>query len=235
MRAFEAVLSVALVACSEPTPQDLPEMVEVPAGDTVIGCAEECGPGVIPLQVVSIGFFEIDRVEVTVGDWQACAAAFACEEIACEFARTGSLDEPMGCVTQAQAQTFCAWKQKRLPHELEWEKAARGPDGQRYPWGETGPGEDCSLANYECGNPPMDVGSLPAGASPYGMLDAIGNVAEFTIPWDVVTNPDTFEVWRGGDSIGSFFHMDVEAQASSRAVIDIVNTSHPMLGFRCAR
>jgi eukaryotic-like serine/threonine-protein kinase len=103
------------------------------------------------------------------------------------------LSWPVWDVTAVEARAYCAWAGKRLPTALEWQKAARGVDGRPYPWGWDPPG--CERAAYhDCPRVPIQhpfpdqmvrpVGSLPAGASPYGALDMVGNVRNFAEPDD---------------------------------------------------
>ncbi|MDH3314286.1 MAG: formylglycine-generating enzyme family protein [Gammaproteobacteria bacterium] len=99
---------------------------------------------------------------------------------------SGRGQHPVVLVSQADAEAYAAWLSSetggswRLPMEIEWEKAARGGDGRRFPWG-----NDFSpnlLNSHDAG--PFDtlpVGSFPHGASPFGMLDAAGQVYEWTL------------------------------------------------------
>ena len=97
----------------------------------------------------------------------------------------GREDHPVVLVSQADAVAFAAWLSARsgrlwrLPTALEWEKAARGTDGRMFPWG--GAWDPARLNSHDAG--PFDtlpVGSFPAGASPYGLLDTAGQVFEWT-------------------------------------------------------
>ena len=88
-------------------------------------------------------------------------------------------DHPVVNVSWEDANAFCAWAGCQLPTEQEWEKAARGTDGRTYSWGEqeTQP----NMANFDKNiGDTTPVGSYPAGASPYGVLDMTGNVWEWT-------------------------------------------------------
>ena len=106
------------------------------------------------------------------------------------------MNHPVVCVNWEQANTYCKWREDRLPTEAEWEKAARGTHGQIYPWGDADPNEallnfcdrnckeDQADQNYDDGYADTaPVGAYPEGVSPYGLLDMAGNVWEWTADW----------------------------------------------------
>lgn len=127
-----------------------------------------------------------------------------CDEYAAYLAETPTQPEPSGLgwfvrrppagkgghpvsgVSWHDAAAYCAWLARRcgrpyrLPGEAEWERAARGDDGRLYPWG-----SEWDAARAHTGSGTAPAGSLPAGAGPFGCLDLIGNVQEWTADlWD---------------------------------------------------
>ncbi len=97
----------------------------------------------------------------------------------------GKEDHPVVLVAHADARAYAVWLSEntgltwRLPSELEWEKAARGPEGRRFPWGDEF--DPAWLNSWDRGPfATTPVASFPEGASPFGLMDAAGQVFEWT-------------------------------------------------------
>jgi hypothetical protein len=186
--------------------------------------------------------FWIDRTEVTARDYQACVAAGQCQAVDARQPRcnanlgTDGAEHPANCVEWGGAAAFCHWKGKRLPTSAEWERAARGDDERRYPWGNDRPAKQlCWQRAGGTGSCP--VGSRPAGQSPYGVQDMAGNVAE----WTATRVPTPFGIEyivRGGGYVVEDLAMaapdELEYRADRSTTRDPTDTA-PDLGFRCAK
>jgi formylglycine-generating enzyme required for sulfatase activity len=135
-------------------------------------------------------------------------------------------------VTWADAAAYCAWRgavvgqRRRLPSAAEYEKAARGPEGSVYPWGSEFASEKL---NSQVSGPKdtMAAGSFPGGASPYGMLDAAGNVFQWTAtPWPHKRDGMTVK----GSAWDDFAGVGRGASLHGRKK----HVRHVIVGFRCA-
>lgn len=137
-----------------------------------------------PQHTVTLPAFMIDRTEVTRRNWERCIRARVCTEARPVDPRFQDPEQPIVGVSWFQATTYCTWAGGRLPSEEEWEKAARGPDGRSFPWGEDRPNNVlAAFGREESTGHPDRVGTHPRGASPYGALDLAGNV------WEWVASP----------------------------------------------
>lgn len=173
-----------------------PDMVRIAGGVGSMG-SESGTKDEWPVHDVTLAAFEIDRLPITNAQFATFLNAVGSHEG--PDGSLYSLDDPSGRIWQASAYTpapgterhpvvsetwrgavaYCAWRGARLPTEAEWERAARGPQGRTYPWGDEQP--DISRARfafrlYDL----MPVGSYPAGATPEGVLDMAGNVWQWT-------------------------------------------------------
>lgn len=256
-------------------------MVSIPAGTFTMGSSDsdpDADKDEKPAHSVSVAAFEMDVTEVTVADYRACVNAGTCsaDEVTkvwfsgitesnvtnfsrfCNYERKGRDKHPMNCVSWDEARAFCGWAGKRLPTEHEWEYAARGTDGRKFPWGNQAPGpallnacgSECvamvkkllgaTWASMYSGDDGFGdtapVGSFHAGKSPFGLHDMAGNVWEWTsggycsYPLGA-SCPDGSRVARGGGWIhGGASWVRAAFRNGSAPSHRLVS-----IGFRCAR
>ncbi|HET9956543.1 MAG TPA: SUMF1/EgtB/PvdO family nonheme iron enzyme [Polyangiaceae bacterium] len=210
-------------------------------------CTERTFADEYPRRVRTIGDFWLDRTEVSVAEYNRCVAAGRCEPPHYELAaaRFEHPDYPVSFVTWADARAYCGFRGARLPTEIEFERAARGPAGRTYPWGNiynarvANHGRFAVLEQDESDGfaELAPVGSFVSGATPEGVLDLAGNVAEWQA--DVyrerydASPPEDFDaprVTRGGGFLSGAAWLRGAAR----------DYAHPAarrmdLGFRCAR
>ena len=167
-------------------------MVTIPGGSFLMGSQSPKGRAdEWPQRSVQVDTFAIDQVEVTNGRYLVFVGTTGHRNPPNPYGNglllsAKGIDQlPVVQVTWYDAKAYCAWAKKRLPTEAEWEKAARGTDGRRFPWGEAQP--TYTVANFDRewdGDKTLHaVGSLSGGDSPYGIKDMSGNAREWVQDW----------------------------------------------------
>jgi formylglycine-generating enzyme required for sulfatase activity len=191
----------------------------VPGGRFFMGSDDDL-PAERPAHKVTLHAYCMDKLEVTTDAYRACSDRGDCKragltnkwegitakdakayDTLCNAQDSAHGRHPMNCVDWNAADRFCKAEGKRLPTEAEWEFAARGSDGRKYPWGDAAPsvkhlnacGAECvawgrkhgagleALFTESDGWPTTaPVGSFPQGASRWGIEDLVGNVWEWT-------------------------------------------------------
>jgi formylglycine-generating enzyme required for sulfatase activity/serine/threonine protein kinase len=285
-----ASASSAPSAASPARRTECPEgMVLVPGGRFFMGSDEPAFKLWQPAHKVTLDTFCIDVNEVTVADYKACADVGECKRPAtapdvpkpdnltseqheksnaayaelCNFGKEGRENHPVNCVAWALADGYCKFRKRRLPTEAEWEYAARGSDGRKFPWGDE-PGDEnhmnaCGLEcnkweaahgvkpsprmyNADDGYPgTAPVGSFLKGKTKFGSYDFVGNVWEWTADWfetykpDEVVNPQGAPAGEKKAIRGGGFNGGVALWLNPAfRYHQVATASAPAIGFRCA-
>ncbi|MCB8984205.1 MAG: SUMF1/EgtB/PvdO family nonheme iron enzyme [Ardenticatenaceae bacterium] len=249
-----------------PTPQPFitetgSRMLYVPSGTFRMG-DDEGERDERPSRMVQIDAFFIDETEVTVGQYAQCVEAGACREprVSSEnyYGNPSFVDYPVIFVNWYDAETFCEWREARLPSEAEWEMAASYDTVEnvryRFPWGDVFDGNRLNFCDANCTHNSRDpnyddgyryaapVGTYPDGRSPLGAYDMAGNVVEWIRDWygfsfyreGEDTNPfgpaeGDFKVVRGGSWLATADEVETSARGSFDPLVAQSN-----VGFRCA-
>lgn len=219
----------------------------------------------IPEHDVTLDALWMDQLEVTNAMYGLCVSAGKCtlpQQLKSQrrpdyFTNPEFKDYPVIYVTWGQAKAYCEWAGRRLPTEAEWERAGRGDDLRTFPWGEDKASGLLANFNMLVGDTSR-VGTYPAGASPFGVLDMAGNVAEWVNdfysfdysrslentlnPTGPGTSANFNRVVRGG-SLGD---AEINIRVSKRSSVlgsnlsapedssAYLGDSSPRIGFRCA-
>jgi formylglycine-generating enzyme required for sulfatase activity len=242
------------------------EMVRIPAGTFLMGSDRKVDrnayPAEFPQRKVYLDAYEIDKYEVTTVQFLKFVLASNRDPLIDWQYDGGNFQETMAShpvmhVSWFDADAYCKWAGKRLPTSAEWEKAARGEDGRIFPWGN----EPAGLSRANFGRtglsgpvrdrperlllypPIISVDKYENGASPYGVFQMAGNVAEWTADWYDPNyykkapdrNPKgpekgTQRAFRGGGWIDSTPTVRPAQRNGTEP-----NTKMNWLGFRCAR
>lgn len=243
------------------------EWVRIPAGEFTMGISVEesielkqlhksdCFLQEAPQRQIYLDAFEISRYPVTNSQYTAFLEATGYPAGPSPYLHmymSGKNKEwaehPVVWVSWYDALAFCQWAGCRLPTEAEWEKAARGPDGLRYPWGNVWQENHCNSSEAKIGIT-TPVGQFPQGVSPYGVLDMAGNVWEWTDGWlttDVLSPKSAVTEGQTDERLDQFHHLPVlRGGAISSDQITVRTTFRfvryrpwdwgDWVGFRCVR
>jgi len=230
-------------------------MVLIPAGIFPMGSSEEGDFDEQPQRIIFLNAFYMDQFEVTNKDYKRFATMLKYPKPLPEipvFEDDVSLlkgdNNPVVGATWMDATAYCKWADNRLPTEAEWEKAARGPDPRKWPWGDqfderrvNGRGEEDKF-KYTA-----PIGSFESGRSYYGLYDMAGNVSEWVADWynqfyykgapfenpKGPAEPDITRVlvYRGG----SYMSNANDLRVSKRFGGAHPNRGESTVGFRCAK
>lgn len=201
---------------------------------------------VLDSEEVNVNGFYLDQFEVSKSDYAKCVEADVCDGRPFDIQDPQSTDTPIQYLSYYDAAVYCAWRKSRLPTEIEWEYAARGPNSLTFPWGNNFNGTYANFCDKNCRAPKgiantawddkylelAPVNSFENGKSWVGTYNMAGNIAEWTstrvFPKNA-SNPSDFRIVKGG-SYGSYAH---QITGYSRFWIE-AQSNQEAIGLRCA-
>jgi formylglycine-generating enzyme required for sulfatase activity len=191
-----------------------------------------------PERKVFVRGFYIDKYEVTNEQYKQFIIATknpAPKEWVDDNYPAGQGNFPVTNISYYDAAAFARWKGKRLPKEDEWEKAARGIDGRKYPWGNAWL-PNANIYSFSGKSELKPVGSFKNGTSPYGCFDMSGSVWEWTDTWyKLVSESENklnikYKIVKGG----SWLKASSLARCSVREALP-TNDGYGDVGIRCVK
>jgi formylglycine-generating enzyme required for sulfatase activity len=227
-------------------------MIFIPAGEFYMGSPEGANDAK-PMRKVHLDGYSIDKYEVTYAQFYNFMGFTAHRKPRLAGYLSSSTTEdlplfikplsPIVGVSWDDAVAYCRWKGKRLPTEAEWEKAARGTDQRKWPWGNEERSENANLLGDDGVRYTAPVNQFIRDVSPYGVYDLAGNVMEWVADW---FNQDSYRLLPLTNPVGvSTGESRVIRGASWNDSIKRAQTSirfkmYPeyrdvTIGFRCAR
>ncbi len=243
----------------------------IPAGVFLMGCSEDtagdklCAYDAQPIHAVYLDAYTIDKTEVSNAQYEDCVTAGGCLLPISNSSATrlhyyddvAYANYPVVQMDWARANAYCQWVGKRLPTEAEWEKAARGDDLRPFPWGYDDLTCDKCNANIQyyneygepreqpCVGDTVQVDSYLDYASPYGLLNMVGNAQEWVSdiylkpyyshsPYFNPQGPESTQanehLIRGGSWKGTQTHANIWVRLDESDIYHVEQN-----GFRCAR
>jgi len=188
-----------------------------------------------PRRIVEVAPFSIDRFPVTNADYLVFCQATGRQWVPAgqgQLAANKLALLPATFVNREDATAYAKWCGRRLPTEVEWEYAARGANGLAYPWGHDWDPTRCNSNEQHIpgGRGPTPVHAYPSGVSPFGVMDMVGNVCEWTA--------DNYaDAPRSGVVKGGFWlqHEAYRFRAACRMMSQLADNRQDYIGFRCAK
>lgn len=203
--------------------REIDTMITIPAGQFIMGVDDaRADPQDRPQHKVSLNAYQIDKYPITNAQYARFVAASGYRPPL--YWSKGKIPaglelHPVTMVSWHDASAYAKWAGKRLPTEQEWERAARGLDGRRWPWGNKM--DPSRLNTYHQVGSTSKVGAYPTGASPDGLMDMAGNVSQWV--------QDDFLPYAGTDASEDIFKAKALKKPESSAergmnMVDFVNT-----------
>jgi len=203
--------------------KDGKEMLLIPAGEFIMG-SNEFGPE-MPQHKVNLRDYYIDKYPVTNADYKRymdATCAIAPRHWRGMNIPAGLENHSVHRISWFEAVMYAEWAGKRLPTEAEWEKAARGTDGRRWPWGNEFNEDNCLVWDRGEFLDTLPVDSHPGGASPYGVMEMVGNVEEWTSDW--------YDAYPGGTYKGKAFGKKFKVLRGGNSFF---TQNHARCAYRC--